>query len=377
MLQLITSEGEAQSQQSCSFEPILQVPDIFGVAKSPIANVFALTTNARRVYIWDAETDSIMATFDSGTGSRFPVWSGNGDLIATHSADAVYLWNAKSGQLLYTFAGHPVDIVDEIFRETASGASEKLFSSDGTMLVTAHIFDRTVLVYDTETGEVLYELGGHSDGVQTLDFSPDGSILATASSWSDVVTLWNMQTGQRLGELSGTAERITFSSDGSMLATGSNIIDGVASLESSIVSIWNYENGEKLTEFEAPLVITDLRWMLNNDVIFAEFSSHTLPSETGPFIGAALRAWRVSTGEMEYVFEASPDEISAFAWSTDEQILTIGTNSGLATVWDLGTGNSICSFEAADGVYQLFWLDGINGFISLTRDSMVTVWMGS
>lgn len=368
-------DGLAQDETTCLFKPVFHIPKITDVAKSPVGNIFALMEEGGQTYIWNAETNTVVASLASRTTAVAPVWSPTGDLIVTHSVEEVSLWNPHTGELIFTFAEYPVDLVDEIFTENITGISDKKFSPDGTLLAIAHTYDRTVVVYDTATGEVMYRFGDHDDGVQTLAFSPDGAILATASMWSSAVKLWNTETGQKLGELGETAEIVVFSPDGSMLATGSHVISGVASLDISIVSIWNVENRRKLMDFEAPLVVTDLRWMLDSKVIFAEFTSQTLPSEGSPFIGAAVRGWNTSTGQELYVFDVISDEVNAFAWSADMQLLATGTFSGSITIWDFEAMSSICSFEEESGILQFFWLDRDAGFITLSMDNTLTMWM--
>ncbi len=68
------------------------------------------------------------------------------------------------------------------------------FSPDGTRL-TSGSSDKTVRLWDVETGRELTTLTGHSDSVSSVSFSPDGTHIASGSD-DNTVRLW--ETGREL-----------------------------------------------------------------------------------------------------------------------------------------------------------------------------------
>src|SRR5207244_783346 len=93
------------------------------------------------------------------------------------------------------------------------------FSPDGKRLASAS-FDKSVKVWDAQTGQELFTLHGHTDYVYSVVFSPDGKRLASAS-FDKSVKVWAAQTGQEIRALQGhTAFRsVVFSPDGKRLAS--------------------------------------------------------------------------------------------------------------------------------------------------------------
>jgi WD40 repeat protein len=67
-------------------------------------------------------------------------------------------------------------------------------SPDGSRIAGA-MADRTVRVWDAETGRLLHVLRGHGDLVMDVAFSPDGARLASAS-YDRTVRVWDLSSGR-------------------------------------------------------------------------------------------------------------------------------------------------------------------------------------
>ena len=84
--------------------------------------------------------------------------------------------------------------------------------------------DKTIRLWDIDTGEELAQLTGHTERINDIAISPDGQTLASCSM-DHTVRLWNANTGHPLTKLNGhtsNVEAIAFSSDGSILVSGSS-----------------------------------------------------------------------------------------------------------------------------------------------------------
>ena len=66
-------------------------------------------------------------------------------------------------------------------------------------------------------------LSGHSHRIWSIAFSPDGKTLASGS-WDKTIRLWNPQTGKRISTLRGHTQRVwsvAFSPDSKTLFSSS------------------------------------------------------------------------------------------------------------------------------------------------------------
>jgi WD40 repeat protein/DNA-binding SARP family transcriptional activator len=142
-------------------------------------------------------------------------FSPNGQYLAATPGDGgIHLWRIADRVRLGVLYGH-------------SGLIWSLaFSPDGQWLVSAGV-DREVCLWDVrdlaQGGHLVRKLSGHEDIVRAVAFAPDGQTIASVSDCT--IRLWDRQSGQLRHTLRGSEQQqwgcVTFSPDGTLLATGS------------------------------------------------------------------------------------------------------------------------------------------------------------
>ena len=138
-------------------------------------------------------------------------------------------WDTNPGELV----GHP----DRI--------RSLVFAPDGRRLASGS-YDRTVKIWDTDTGKELHTLRGHTDAVRVLAFSADGKRLASAGEKGTVVRVWDTDSGAAMHTLKGHTDvvrSLAWSPDGKFLASGS---------ADRTIKLWDGSSGAERGTIDAP-----------------------------------------------------------------------------------------------------------------------------
>ena len=81
------------------------------------------------------------------------------------------------------------------------------FSPDGKRIVSGGGDDKTVKVWDAESGQEILTLTGHSESVNGVSFSPDGKRIVSGSD-DKTVKVWNVESGQEMLTLKGHSDGV-------------------------------------------------------------------------------------------------------------------------------------------------------------------------
>lgn len=120
------------------------------------------------------------------------------------------VYQVETGQLVGEMIGHS----DEV--ESA------IFSADGRYIATAS-YDRKILLWDAATFQLIRSFDGHNGAVLSIAFTPDGTLLISGSA-DETVKVWDVQTGRRLDTMSqpeGEVMAVAVTPDGKLVLSGS------------------------------------------------------------------------------------------------------------------------------------------------------------
>ncbi|PSB43226.1 hypothetical protein C7B80_24915 [Cyanosarcina cf. burmensis CCALA 770] len=166
---------------------------------------------------------------------------------------------------------------------------------------------------------------GHSEWIRAIAFSPDGKYLISGSN-DRTVRLWDLQTGQLIRLLKGHKERVKYlrvSEDGNLIISGS---------ADSTLKIWEIETGNCIRTIKTS---QNPQTVLNAIAINA--SQHTIATGSTSVQGT-VKLWNWQTGEMIDAVRAASSGIRSLAMSQDGKILVSGSGGGTIKIWHLDRG---------------------------------------
>ncbi|RCJ36437.1 hypothetical protein A6769_17225, partial [Nostoc punctiforme NIES-2108] len=273
------------------------------------------------------------------------VFSPDGKTLASASLDkTIKLWNRETGKEISTLTGHS-QLVNSV-----------VFSPDGKTLASAS-WDKTIKLWNRETGKEISTLTGHSQLVKSVVFSPDGKTLASAS-WDKTIKLWNRETGKEISTLTGHSQlvnSVVFSPDGKTLASAS---------ADKTIKLWNRETGKEISTLTGHNAEV-------NSVIFSP-DGKTLASASAD---KTIKLWNRETGKEISTLTGHSQLVNSVVFSPDGKTLASASWDKTIKLWNRETGKEISTLTGHSGrVYSIVFSPDGKTLASASWDKTIKLW---
>ncbi len=229
-------------------------------------------------------------------------------LVAVAGQRQILLYSSDSGELLGVL-------------EFPEGIAYSLrFSRDGSKLLAGGGRGGaagSAVLFDVRTGERLVKVGDELDAVLTADINNDLTRVALGGP-GKLVRIFSTETGEMLHEIRKHTDwiyAVRFSPDGVLLATADR---------SNGLFVWEAETAREYLELKGHTAgVTDIDWRSD---------SNALASAS---LDGTIRLWEMNNGTQTGRANAHGDGVNAIAFTHDARLVTAGQDR-TAKLWDPG-----------------------------------------
>ncbi|XP_074218315.1 WD repeat-containing protein 38 isoform X1 [Camelus bactrianus] len=227
------------------------------------------------------------------------------------------------------------------------------FSPDGQRLLTASE-DGCVYGWETQSGRLLWRLGGHTGPVKFCRFSPDGRLFASTSC-DCTIRLWDVAETKCLQVLKGhqrSVETVSFSHDSKQLASGG---------WDKTVMLWEVQ---ATGSWDSTIRMWDLR--ARTPAFFhQELEGHSgnisclCYSASGLLASGSwdktIHIWKPSTRSLLVQLKGHITWVKSIAFSPDGLQLASAGYSHTVKVWDCNSGKCIETLKVRPVETRVQW----------------------
>jgi WD40 repeat protein len=271
-------------------------------------------------------------------------------------------------------------------------------SPDGRQIVSGSS-DKTLKVWDLESGRLIHSLEGHTDSVRTLALSTDGRHVISGSD-DQTLKVWDLESGRLVRSLEGHTDSVTTLT---LTSDGRQIISGTYN---GVFKVWDLHSGRMIRSIEKdkdwiyPQLLTPNGLQIVSDAIDGttetwEYKNsrimRLLIRQLGPVRMLALtpdmhqvisisssntlKVWELEDGRLLRSLRGHWGHVNEVAVTPDGHTLVSGSDDNTLMVWDFDSGRLLHSMESHMGSVNAVAVtpDG-HRIVSGSDDNTIKVW---
>ncbi|KAG2346304.1 WD40 repeat-like protein [Suillus weaverae] len=228
-------------------------------------------------------------------------------VISTSSDKTVRIWDVETGKQEHSLVGH------------ASKTTGLAVSMDGRRIVSG-AKDGKIIVWDADTREIFRCLSHHTDWVICIRFSRDEKRFASASE-DGTLKIWDAESGELVFDIDDHLDQVctvAYSPNGTKIASGSF---------DQTVRIWNAATGKQQTQpLSHGAAVRSIVWSPDSRRLISACND------------GQIYFWSTPTGaQLGFPLRAHSKKINSLAISPDGELIASASVDHTARLWNTST----------------------------------------
>ncbi|OCL93957.1 caspase family protein [Aliarcobacter thereius] len=256
----------------------------------------------------------------------------------------IKIWDINSGKLLNTLYGH----TDRIWTITISKNSKYIISGSA---------DKTIKIWDFNSGKLLNTLKGHTSSVNSIAISPDSKYLFSGSL-DKTIKIWDINSAKLLNTLYGHSSgvlTIKISPDNKYLFSGSF---------DKTIKIWDINSAKLLNTLHGhSRAILTIAISSDSKYLFSGSADKT------------IKIWDINSTKLLNTLHGHTDSVLTIATSPDNKYLVSGAWDKTIQIWDINSAKILNTlYGHTNSVWTVVVSADNKYLISGSDDNTIKVW---
>ena len=243
--------------------------------------------------------------------------SRNKNFIASGSKDkTIIIWNFYTGQILNKLRGHE----NAVFSLAISSQDEFLVSGSA---------DKTIRVWRLDSGQQVRVLNGHTNTVRSVAISGRHDYIISGGN-DNTVRVWSLNSGMQVRELNGHTDWVL-----SVAISEDYIFSGS---KDTTVGVWSIDSGDQIISLIG-----------HNGPVFSVGFSTRLSSVVSGSADSTIKVWSLVTGSETNTIQLNSKIHSIDLCGSDETYLASGDQNCSVRIREFQTNKEVEVLEGHEG----------------------------
>ncbi len=322
------------------------------------------------IRLWKLPESLPAVNGEAPAGTKILATSRDGNYLVMAAADGtVRVERTATGKLVKTWKAHEAEIFAVAFApipETPAESAAAADASENTQILPPLVLatsaaDKTIRLWNFETGELVNELRGSMTPVTSLAFQPNGKRLA-AGTEDGKTTIWNLEAPQptQLAAAVTPAEQL-----------------GVLSVDGKLLATAGQENGRSVIRVREMATGKVLHTLLGHEAAITAlaFSADGTKIVSGSADKTA-RVWNLADEKFPEVarFAGHTTSVGAVALNAAATQVLSGSATGEAKLWNVADASETMNFAGHTAAIVGAAITSAGQPITASADKTIRVW---